>query len=66
MSKKRTTPPSGIALSLSLSEWSWRQLLASMKADFPRSSSKENQRQIRENLDRLEEVRQRMRFRVPR
>jgi hypothetical protein len=66
MSKKRTTPRSGIALSLSLSEWSWRQLLASMKADFPRASSKEIQRHIREYLDRLEEVRQRMRFRVPR
>lgn len=65
MRKKRAAPLSGIALTLSLSDWSWRQLLASMKADFPRASSKEIQRRIRDYLDRLEQARQRMRFRVP-
>jgi len=66
MRKKRVSPPSGLALSLCLSDWSWRQLLASMRADFPRASRKDIQRRIREYLDQLEEVRQRMRFRVPR
>jgi len=66
MMKKRAPPPSGLALSLSLSDWSWRQLLASMKADFPRASRKEIQRRVREYLDQLEEVRQRMRFQIPR
>jgi hypothetical protein len=63
---KKTSRLSGIALSLSLSDWSWRQLVASMKADFPRASRKEIQRRVREYLDRLEEARQRMRFQVPR
>lgn len=66
MRKKRTAPQSGIGLSLSLSDWSWRQLLASMKADFPRASSKEIQRRIRDYLDRLEQARRRMRFPIPR
>jgi hypothetical protein len=63
---KKKTRLSGLALSLSLSEWSWRQLLASMRADFPRASRKDIQRRIREYLDQLDEVRQRMRFRIPR
>jgi hypothetical protein len=63
---KKTSRLSGIALSLSLSDWSWRQLVASMKADFPRASRKEIQRRVCEYLDRLEEARQRMRFQVPR
>ena len=57
---------SGIALSLSLSDWSWRQLVASMREDFPRASRREIQQRVREYLDRLEEARQRMRFQVPR
>jgi hypothetical protein len=63
---KKKTRLSGLALSLSLSEWSWRQLVASMRADFPRASRKDIQRRIREYLDQLDEVRQRMRFRIPR
>jgi hypothetical protein len=63
---KKKTHLSGIALSLSLSEWSWRQLVASMREDFPRASRREIQQRVREYLDRLEEARQRMRFQVPR
>lgn len=63
---KKKTNLSGIALSLSLSDWSWRQLVASMQEDFPRASRQEIQQRIREYLDRLEEARQRMRFQVPR
>ena len=64
--RKKSPHLSGIALSLSLSDWSWRQLFASMKEDFPRASHKEIQRRIREYLDQLEQIRQRMRFQVPR
>jgi len=63
---KKKARLSGIALSLSLSDWSWRQLVASMREDFPRASRREIQQRVREYLDRLEEARQRMRFQVPR
>lgn len=63
---KKKARLSGIALSLSLSDWSWRQLVASMREDFPRASHREIQQRVREYLDRLEEARQRMRFQVPR
>ena len=53
-----------MALSLCLSDWSWRQLVASMREDFPRASRREIQQRVREYLDRLEEARQRMRFQV--
>jgi len=63
---KKKARLSGIALSLSLSDWSWRQLVASMREDFPRASRLEIQQRVRDYLDRLKEARQRMRFQVPR
>jgi hypothetical protein len=63
---KKKARLSGIALSLSLSDWSWRQLVASMQEEFPRASRQEVQQRIHEYLYRLEAARQRMRFQVPR
>lgn len=59
MRKKRVLRPSGLALSLSLSEWSRLQRRATMKTRFPYTSRSQLDDRMYEHLCRLERIRQR-------
>jgi len=59
MRKKRVSPPSGLALSLSLSEWSRLQRRANMKTRFPHASVRQLDDRMYEHLCRLERIRRR-------
>lgn len=66
MRKRKAASPSGIALSLSLSEWSRRQLQSNMRAQFPRASLQTIQDRVYRYLTELDIIRRRARFRRPR
>ncbi|MGH7771548.1 MAG: hypothetical protein ACREQA_04870 [Candidatus Binatia bacterium] len=57
--RKKTRQLSGIALSLSLSEWSRRALQDNLREQYPRASSKEIQEHMYQHLTRLERIRHR-------
>jgi len=56
--RKKTKQLSGIALSLSLSEWSRRALQDNLRARYPRASSRKLQDHMYHHITQLEHIRQ--------